>query len=193
MIRFFYTFFKNFWIGNITAIKHWSKTFFLEKIPVVLKKSYKMEAFVFCHPVYKETWTQRCNRLMLRTNMLLQFFMKEKRRSLVIFPSESRKSLQIFVFYFLQTAIENRCQIIVYGKVVNQNDGLGMKVPSWLLITAKEKIINILIKKKTSKIFCCNYIVKESGIKRIKPNLFPFAQSTIWCFKIFEGQFFGKI
>ena len=78
--------------------------------------------------------------------MLLQFFMKEKRRSLVIFPSESRKSLQIFVFYFLQTAIENRCQIIVYGKVVNQNDGLGMK--SRLLITAKEKIIDILNKKK---------------------------------------------
>ena len=130
--------------------------------------------------VYKETWTQRCNRLMLRTNTLLQFFMKEKRRSLVIFPSESRKSLQIFVFYFLQTAIENRCQIIVYGKVVNQNDGLGMKVPSRLLITAKEKITDILNnKKKTSKIFCCNYIVKESGIKKIKPNLFPFIQPTI--------------
>ena len=28
----------------------------LEKIPIVLEKSYKMEAFVMGHHVYEETW-----------------------------------------------------------------------------------------------------------------------------------------
>ena len=48
------------------------------------------------------------------------------------------------IFYFLKAAKENRCQIIVNGKAVNQNDGLEMKVPSRLLFTAEEKFINIL-------------------------------------------------
>ena len=41
-----------------------------------------------------KNWTQRCNRIMLRTNMMLQFFKKERGRSLVIFPSESLESLR---------------------------------------------------------------------------------------------------
>ena len=48
------------------------------------------------------------------------------------------------IFYFLKEAKENRCQIIVLGKVVNKNDGLGMKVPSRLILTAEEKYIEIL-------------------------------------------------
>ena len=47
------------------------------------------------------------------------------------------------IFYFLKTAKENRCQIIVHGKAVNHSDGLGMKVPSQLLFTVEEKLINI--------------------------------------------------
>ena len=87
----------------------------LEKIPIVLEKSFEVEVFVMDHHVYKETstpflrkrrrlllgknWTQRCNRIMLRTNMLLQFFKKEKMSSLVIFLSESLESFQtIFTF-----------------------------------------------------------------------------------------------
>ena len=62
------------------------------------------------HHVYKETstpfvrkrrrylleknWTQQCNRIMLRANMLLQFFKEEKMSSLVIFPSESLESFK---------------------------------------------------------------------------------------------------
>ena len=47
------------------------------------------------------------------------------------------------IFYFLIAAKENRCQIIALGKAVNKNDELGMKVPSLLLLTAKENFIDI--------------------------------------------------
>ena len=47
------------------------------------------------------------------------------------------------IFYFLIAAKENRCQIIALAKAVNQNDELGMKVPSLLLLTAKENFIDI--------------------------------------------------
>ena len=55
------------------------------------------------------------------------------------------------IFYFLRAAKENRCQIIVLGKVVNKNDGLGMKVPSRLIFTAEKKYIEIL-KERLSKL-----------------------------------------
>ena len=29
------------------------------------------------------------------------------------------------IFHFLKAAKENRCQLIVHGKAINQNDGLG--------------------------------------------------------------------
>ena len=48
------------------------------------------------------------------------------------------------IFYFLKAAKESRYQIIVHGKAVNQNHGLGMKVPSQLLFTAEEIFIDIL-------------------------------------------------
>ena len=48
------------------------------------------------------------------------------------------------IFYFLKADKENKCKVVVTGKVVNKNDGLGMKVPSRLIFTAEEKYINIL-------------------------------------------------
>ena len=48
-------------------------------------------------------------------------------------------------FQFLKAPKENKCQIIADGKAANQNDELGMKVPSSRLsFTAEEKFINIL-------------------------------------------------
>ena len=111
----------------------------LEKIPIVLEKSFEGEVFVMDHHVYKETstpflrkrrrlllgknWTQRCNRIMLRTNMLL-------------------------LFYSIKVPKESRCQIIVHGKAVNPNDWLKMKVPSRLSFTADEKFIDILKERR---------------------------------------------
>ena len=75
--------------------------------------------------------------------MLLQFFKKKGRRSLVIFPQKVWRVRKHY-FSFLKAAKGNRCQIIVHGKVVNQNDGLGIKVPSQMLFAAEEKFIHIL-------------------------------------------------
>ena len=44
----------------------------------------------------------------------------------------------------MKAAKEKRCQIAVYGKAVNQNSGLGMKVLSQLSFTVEENFINIL-------------------------------------------------
>ena len=55
------------------------------------------------------------------------------------------------IFYFLKADKENKCKVVVLGKVVNENDGLGMKVPSRLIFTAEEKYINIL-KERLPKI-----------------------------------------
>ena len=79
--------------------------------------------------------------------MLLQFFKKERRRSLFVFPSESLESLQRLFFYFLKAAKENRYQKTVHGKAISQNGGLRVKVPSWFLFTAEEKFIDILKEK----------------------------------------------
>ena len=48
------------------------------------------------------------------------------------------------IFYFLKADKENRCEVVVLRKVVNENDDLGMKVPSRLIFTAEEMYINIL-------------------------------------------------
>ena len=79
----------------------------LEMLPIVLEKSYEMEAFVMGHHVYKETWTSIVDKKLdtamqpnkLRTNMLLQFFKKERRRSLV--SSSPWKVWKVCKDYFL--------------------------------------------------------------------------------------------
>ena len=45
---------------------------------------------------------------------------------------------------FVKAFKEKRWQVIIHGKAVNQNDGLGMKVLAQLLFTAGEKISDIL-------------------------------------------------
>ena len=77
------------------------------------------------------------------------------------------------IFYFLKAAKENRWQITVHGRAINQNDGMGIKVPSQLLFTAEEKFNfqNSIFSKKHSLNYC-NYIVKEPKTKKIKANHF---------------------
>ena len=81
---------------------------------------------------------------MLRTNNAVAIFQEGKKN--VIGPLLLEKSGKFAknIFYFLKVAKENRCQIIIHGKAVNQNNGLEMKVSSRLLFTAEEKFIDIL-------------------------------------------------
>ena len=80
----------------------------LEKIPIVLEKSYEMEAFVMGHYVYKETWAlfvgEKLDTAMQPNNVkdkyAVAIFQEGKKKVLVIFPSESLESLQR-LFYTL--------------------------------------------------------------------------------------------
>ena len=71
-------------------------------------------------------------------------FQGEKKKDIVQLPLGKSGTFEKTIFSFLKAAKENRCQIIIYDKAVNQNDGLGMKIPSRLIFAAEEKFINIL-------------------------------------------------
>ena len=127
----------------------------LEKIPVVLEKSYKMEAFFMGYHVYKDMWMpfvgEKLDTAMQPSNVrgkyVAAIFQERKKMVIGHFPlGKSGKSAKT-VFYFLKATKRNRCKIIVPGKVVNQNDGLGMNVPS-----LQQKIINQYSKRKFRKL-----------------------------------------
>ena len=69
---------------------------------------------------------------------------QEEKKDIGQLPLGKSGKFEKTIFSFLKAAKENRCQIIIYGKAVNQNDGLVMKIPSRLLLAAEEKFINIL-------------------------------------------------
>ena len=129
----------------MAAIKPSSKTFYVSKIYQLCWKNqmkWKLLSWVITctrkrgRLLLGKNWIQRCNQIMLRTNMLLQF---SRRKDESHCSSSSQKVWKVYKDYFLLSE-----SIIVHGKAVNQNDGLGMKVPSRLLFTAEEKFINIL-------------------------------------------------
>ena len=138
---------------NMAAVKPSIKDILcLEKIPIILEKSYEVEAFVMGHHVYKQTWTpfvgEKLDAAMQPSNIKDKYAVAifQGGRNMVIghLPLGKSGKFAKTTFYFLKAAKENRCQIIVLGKVVNKNDGLGMKVPSRLIFTAEEKCIEIL-------------------------------------------------
>ena len=71
-------------------------------------------------------------------------FQEVKKKVIGHLPLGKSGKFAKIIFYFLKAAKENICQITVHGKAVNQNDGLGMKIPSRLFFTVEEKFINIL-------------------------------------------------
>ena len=119
----------------------------LKKMPFVMLKSNEMEAFVMVYHVYKETWKlfvgEKLDTTMQPSNVknkyAVTFFQEGKKKVIVHLPLGKSGRFPKTIFYFLTVAKENRYQIIVHGKAVNQNDGLGMKVTSRLLFTAKKK------------------------------------------------------
>ena len=63
-------------------------------------------------------------------------FQGEKKKDIVQLPLGKSGTFEKTIFSFLKAAKENRCQIIIYDKAVNQNDGL--------IFAAEEKFIYIL-------------------------------------------------
>jgi len=70
--------------------------------------------------------------------------------------SSTWKIREVCKNYFLKADKENRCNVAVLHKVVNENDDLGMKVPSRLIFTAEEKYINILKERLPNILICYN-------------------------------------
>ena len=110
----------------------------LELIPIVLNKTYENESFVKGHHAYKQTWTpfvgEKLYVAMQPDNIMDKYavaiFQEGKQKVIGHFPLGKSGKFAKTIFYFLKTDKENRCKVVVLGKVVNKNDGLGMKVPS---------------------------------------------------------------
>ena len=108
----------------------------LEKIPIILEKLYEIEAFAMGHHVYKQTWTpfveEKLDAAMQPSNIKNKYavaiFQGGRNKVIGHLPLGKSGKFAKLIFYFLKSAKENRCQIIVLGNVVNKNDGLGMKV-----------------------------------------------------------------
>ena len=107
-----------------------------KKIPIILEKLYEIEAFAMGHHVYKQTWTpfveEKLDAAMQPSNIkdkyAVAIFQGGRNKVIGHLPLGKSGKFAKLIFYFLKSAKENRCQIIVLGNVVNKNDGLGMKV-----------------------------------------------------------------
>ena len=102
----------------------------LDLIPIVLNTTYEIEAFV-----------KPDNKM---DKYAVAIFQERKNKVIGHLPLGKSGKLAKTIFYFLKADKENKCKVVVTGKVVNKNDGLGMKVPSRLIFTAEEKYFNIL-------------------------------------------------
>ena len=124
----------------------------LDLIPIVLNTTYEIEAFVMGYHVYKNTWTpfvgEALDVAMQPDNKMDKYavaiFQERKKKVIGHLPLGKSGKFAKTIFYFLKADEENKCKVVVTGKVVHKNDGLGMKVPSRLIFTAEEKYINIL-------------------------------------------------
>ena len=124
-------------------------------IPIILLKSYEIEAFVMGHHVYKERWTptigEHLDALMEPNNSMDKYavatFQKGKKQVIGHLPLGKSGKFAKTVFYFLKANKDNKCQVEIVSNVVNQNDGLGMKVPSRIIFIAEEKYLKILRKE----------------------------------------------
>ena len=115
------------------------------------------------HHVYKQTWTpfvgEKLDAAMQPNNIndkyAVAIFQGGRNKVSGYLPLGKSGKFAKTIFYFLKAAKENRCQIIVLGKVMNKNDGLGMKVPSRLIFTAEEKYIEILKERLPKLLYLC--------------------------------------
>ena len=127
----------------------------VESIPIRLLSSYEIMAFVMGHHVYKEIWTptigEHLDAFIQPNNSMDKYavaaYQKGKKQVIGHLPLGKSGKFAKTIFYFLKANRDNKCQVEVIGKVVNQKDGLGMKVPSRLILTAEEKYLKILKKE----------------------------------------------
>ena len=119
-------------------------------LPILMQ--YEIDSFVMGHHVYKESWTpfigEDLGVKMQADNIVDRYavavFTGGENNVVGHLPLGKSGRFAKTVFYFLKANKENECKVVILGKAVNKNDGLGMKVPSRLIFTAEKKFIDIL-------------------------------------------------
>lgn len=124
----------------------------LNTLPTLLIKTYEFESFIMGYHVYKTIWTpfegEELTAIMEPQNIEDKFAVaitREEHGSPVGHLPKGRSGrFAKTIFYFLRANDLNTCTLVVTGKVVNEGDGKGMKVPCRLLFSAEPQFINIL-------------------------------------------------
>ena len=104
--------------------------------------------------VHKTNWTpvngEKLTGVMESNNLMDKYAVADRRSDESIVghaPLGKSGKFAKTIFYFLNTNNKNSFVIRVLRKAINDDHGLGMKVPCHLLFFAKENYINVLKEK----------------------------------------------
>ena len=97
-----------------------------DKLPIVLVKSYEMEAFVMGYHVYRETWKpfvgEKLDTAMEPNNVMDKYavaiFQERQKHVVGHLPLRHSGKFAKTIFYFLKADKENSCKVIIHGKAV---------------------------------------------------------------------------
>ena len=136
-----------------------------EEFPIVLKRSYEIDSFFMGYRVHKTNWTpvngEKLTGVMESNNLMDKYAVADRRSDEGIVghaPLGRSGKFAKTIFYFLNTNNKHSCVIRVLRKAINDDDGLGMKVPCRLLFFAEENYINVLKEKLCTPLQ--SYLVK---------------------------------
>ena len=120
-------------------------------LPVVVLKSFEIEAFVKGYHVYKSIWIttkdEHLHAVMQATNELDKYAVAVQKEDSKVgghLPLVKSGKFAKTIFYYLEISESNVCVVVVTRKPVNQGDGNWMKLPCSLQFTAEEKYIKVL-------------------------------------------------
>ena len=85
--------------------------------------------------------------LWRQTTQWINTLQKVKKQVIRHLPHGKFSKIAKAIFFFRKANKNNKCQLEIVIKIVNQKDGLGMKVTSSCIFTAEEKYLKILKKK----------------------------------------------
>ena len=136
-----------------------------EEFPIVLIRSYEIDSFFMGYRVHKTNWTpvngEKLTGVMESNNLMDKYAVADRRSDEGIVghaPLGRSGKFAKTIFYFLNTNNKHSCVIRVLRKAINDDDGLGMKVPCRLLFFAEENYINVLKEKLCTPLQ--SYLVK---------------------------------
>ena len=118
-----------------------------EEFPIVLIRSYEIDSFFMGYRVHKTNWTpvngEKLTGVMESNNLMDKYAVADRRSDESIVghaPLGKSGKFAKTIFYFLNTNNKHSCVIRVLRKAINDDDGLGMKVPCRLLSLQRKTI-----------------------------------------------------